>query len=241
MSRQAIAWGITGAGALLRESVEVISQLVKAGYRVTVFISRAGEQVVNMYGLRKILESTVKGEYPTGIIYESREPPGFPSTGRLYLGVYKIVVVSPATMNTIGKIVSGIADTLVSNLVMHAIKTQKPIYIIPVDAFETRSYIPIVVDREKCIECEKCYAAMSCPTGALVEDPYYKVDVYLEKCNRCYMCLKTCPFNAISFDVELVVKPVPFYLDIIRKLELIPGVRVIRDPREILVELGVKQ
>jgi len=51
---------------------------------------------------------------------------------------------------------------------------------------------------------------------------------------------KTCPFNAISFDVELVVKPVPFYLDIIRKLELIPGVRVIRDPREILVEIGCK-
>lgn len=233
-----IAWGITGAGALLRESIDVIGELVTRGVRVTAFVSKAGETVLKMYGLREKLEDILVGEYPVGVIYESVEPPGYPSTGRLYLGTYSHVVISPATMNTVSKIVSGIADSLVSTLAMHALKTRTPLYVLPVDAREVKSTIPLTIDREKCRLCTACYAANVCPTGALREHPHYKVAVSAIKCNRCYLCLTACPSNAVKFDVEIAVKPVSLYLEIVNKLQRIPGIIVISQPEQVLSILG---
>jgi len=45
-----IAWGITGAGAYLYESVESIKTLIKAT-QVTVYVSRAGAELLRTYGL----------------------------------------------------------------------------------------------------------------------------------------------------------------------------------------------
>lgn len=234
-----IAWGITGAGAFLKESVKVIEELATRGTLITAFVSKAGETVLEMYGLRRKLESTLLGDYPTGIIYESSEPPGFPSTGRLYLGVYSCVIVSPATMNTVSKIVNGLADSLVSALAMHALKTRTPLYVLPVDAYEVKSAMPLIINREKCRYCKLCYAAKTCPTGALKEHPYYKVAVNVVKCNRCYLCLTACPYGAVRFDVEITVKPVPFYLEIVKKLLSIPGITVFSHPEEVKSVLGV--
>jgi dihydromethanopterin reductase (acceptor) len=237
---RAIAWGITGAGALLEESVECIEKLLKRGVRVTAFISRAGEEVLKVYGLRDRVESTLRGPYPIGVIYESKEPSSYPSVGRVYLGVYEAVVISPATMNTVGKIVSGIADTLVSNLAMHAIKARVPVYIVPVDAHETRSLIPALIDRSKCERCPTpCIAARKCPTEALREHEYYVVDIDLGKCTRCYVCVKTCPLGALKFNVELVVRPHPYYLEIIERLKAIERVYVLKSSVEVLKLLGV--
>ncbi|MEM0470547.1 MAG: flavoprotein [Desulfurococcaceae archaeon] len=230
---------MTGAGALLEESVKVIEELVIRGIKITAFVSKAGETVLEMYGLRGKLENALVGDYPTGIIYESSEPPGFPSTGRLYLGTYSRVIVSPATMNTVSKIVNGVADSLVSTLAMHALKTRTPLYILPVDAYEVKSTVPLVIDRERCRPCNLCYAANACPTGALREHPYYKVAVNVIKCNRCYACLAACPHGAVKFNVEIVVKPAPFYLEIVKKLQSITGVTVLSRPEQVKELLGV--
>lgn len=235
----AVAWGITGAGAFLEESIKTIEDLVARGIRVTVFISKAGETALEIYGLRRRLENALIGDYPTGTLYESLELPGFPSTGRLYLGVYSCVIVSPATMNTVSKIVNGVADSLVSTLAMHALKTRTPLYVLPVDAYEVKSKIPLIVDREKCRLCKLCYAAKKCSTGALREHPYYKVAVDVIKCNRCYLCLAACPHGAVKFDVEIVVKPFPFYLEIVKKLLSIPGVAILSHPEQVKSILGV--
>ena len=236
---KSIAWCITGAGAFIHESINVIEKLIEKGYRVTVFVSRAGETILEMYRLKNKLEEALIGPYPTGIVYESREPPGYPTTGRLYFNVYSLVVVSPSTLNTVGKIVHGIADTLVSTLAMHSIKTNTPLYILPVDAFESKSIVPMVIDRNMCNECTTCSAAKTCPVGALSEHPYYKIVVNPSKCNRCYQCLTACPYNAIKFDVEIMVKPVPYYVEIISKLEKIKSVYLISHPNEILGIMGV--
>ncbi|MCY0868158.1 MAG: 4Fe-4S binding protein [Desulfurococcus sp.] len=231
---ESIAWGITGAGAFMKESIEAIKNLVEAGVAVTAFVSRAGRSILAMYGLLGELESILKGPYPTGVVFEDEEAPGYPSTGRFYKGVYSIAVVSPASMNTVAKIVNGIADSLVSNMVMHALKNNIEVLVLPVDLYETRSLIPILVEREKCSKCTECTAADSCPTGALRKDVLHKVKVDPSKCTRCYICINACPFNAILFDVEVVVKPHPFYTSIIERLRGVPGIRVIDHPRRIL-------
>lgn len=233
-----IAWGITGSGAYLRESIEAIETLMRKGCKITAFVSRAGESVLKIYGLQRRLESILTGDYPTGIVYESEQPPGFPVTGRLYLGVYDVVVVSPASMNTVSKIIHGIADSLVSNLAMHAIKSNTSIVILPVDAVETKSIVPMVIDRDKCSLCTNCVAAKACVYNALVHDKYHKVKAYPERCQRCYLCREMCPHNAIRFDVEIVVKPVRFYLELINRLRSIDNLQIALSVREILEIIG---
>jgi len=239
--KKSIAWGLTGAGALLKESVETIKELVSLGFKITAYVSKAGETVLSAYGLKGELERTLVGEYPVGVVYESAEPPGFPSAGRLYLGMYSYVVISPATMNTVSKIVNGIADTLVSTLAMHAIKTGKPLLVLPVDAYEVKSLIPVFIDRSKCEQCSSCLAALKCPAGALKEHPVFKVAIDISRCNRCYSCLEGCPRGAIVFDYEIVVRPVPYYVEIINKLRGIPGVKVIEHPKQVLSLVSLRE
>lgn len=44
-----------------------------------------------------------------------------------------MLIIAPATANTVAKIVHGIADTLVTNAVSQTAKGDTPIYILPVD------------------------------------------------------------------------------------------------------------
>lgn len=231
---RAIAWGITGAGSFLRESVETIVEIVGRGIPVTVYCSKAGESLLKSYGLIEELAARVKGAYPTGVVYETKEPPSFPSTGRFYMGVYDLAVISPASLNTSSKIIHGISDTLVTNLASHALKNNIELLILPVDYFETKSTIPVKILRENCDKCPECTAAESCPTGAMVKDSEWKVRLDISKCIRCMKCLSNCPWNAILFDVEITVKPNPYYVKILEKLKEIPHVRIIDHPRKVL-------
>jgi dihydromethanopterin reductase (acceptor) len=242
LTRKAIAWGITGAGAFLRESIEVIAELSRSGVPVTVYVSRAGEYVLRAYGLREVLEESILKLYPAEVVYESSEVSAFFKASRVHRDVYSLVVVSPATLNTVSKIVHGIADTLISTLVALSVKSSLPIYILPVDLYESKSTIPITVERSKCYNCEYCYAAEACPTGALVKHEYFKVSVNPHLCTRCFNCLTACPQNAVKFDLEIAVKPVPYYTRIIEKLREIPNTTVIDNPRRVLeVVLGTSR
>ena len=100
-----IAWGITGAGHLLKESVDVLVQLSK-DHKVTVLLSGAGEEVLKMYGLYDVVEDICGGKYRE-LVLEHEQRASFPMTGRFSLGTYDLLVVSPTTSNTIGKIVNG--------------------------------------------------------------------------------------------------------------------------------------
>lgn len=63
----------------------------------------------------------------------------------------------------------------------------------------TEKMIPILYERnEECCGCTACYAI--CPKRAItmIEDTegfeYPKIEE--DKCVKCYLCLKVCPFNA---------------------------------------------
>ena len=113
-----IGFAFTGAGHLLKESVQVAEKLAE-DHEVTIFLSGAAEEVLKMYGLYDMVVSLTGGKYRE-LATDSNQKFSFPITGRLSLGKYDLLIVSPATANTVSKIVYGIADTLVTNAVAQA-------------------------------------------------------------------------------------------------------------------------
>jgi len=123
-----IAWGITGCGDHLKESLDVMKELtIEHDLDVRVFLSEAGEMVVKWYKLYKELKASFPKTY-------SERSPNVPFlVGDLQLGKYDFLLIMPSTSNTVGKIAAGISDTLLSNAAAMAMKAKVRVYIFPAD------------------------------------------------------------------------------------------------------------
>jgi dihydromethanopterin reductase (acceptor) len=120
-----VLWCITGGGYMLEESCKALEQLDDC-CEVTVAFSKAGREVTDMYGLSdRIKKCAAK------IIYEEDQGSSSPIVCKV--GRYDKVVVSPCTANTTAKIVLGIADSLVTNIVSQALKSGRKVIIVPTD------------------------------------------------------------------------------------------------------------
>jgi len=122
MNKKRIAWGITGAGHALDECIKTLLKYEN----VDVFLSRAAEEVVGVYGLDVFLNT------PRLRVYRENRASS-PLVGRLFAGMYRLLVVAPATSNSIAKFIHGISDTLVTNLLAQAGKARVPIVVFPTD------------------------------------------------------------------------------------------------------------
>src|SRR5512136_677436 len=99
MGEKRIAWALTGAGHVLEECIETALTFD----RVDIFLSRAAEEVVRLYHLdTRIMIPKVR-------IYEEGKPSS-PEVIRLFGGEYSVLVIAPATSNSVAKFVSGISD-----------------------------------------------------------------------------------------------------------------------------------
>lgn len=113
--RPRLAWGLTGSGHYLRECLDLANELDD----VDLFLSRAGEEVLHMYGhpltgLRegfRIFRDNTASAAPVGLFYH---------------GHYHTVVIAPATSNTVAKCVAGISDSLPTNIFAQAGKCRIP-------------------------------------------------------------------------------------------------------------------
>ncbi|UCB61598.1 MAG: archaeoflavoprotein AfpA [Candidatus Bathyarchaeota archaeon] len=122
-----IAWGITGSGDRLAESIDLAKSLQKRyGLDIDIILSKAGEMVVTWYKLVGSLKQNFR------VFIESTPNTPF-LIGPLQLGKYDFLLICPATANTTAKIAHGIADSLLSNCVAQAMKAGIPVFIFPVD------------------------------------------------------------------------------------------------------------
>ncbi len=125
-----VAWGITGSGDKLEATLEVMKQ-IKAEYEDTVeihaFLSKAGEQVLKHYQLLDDL----RNNFQRVLIEVDANTPFL--AGWLQIRRYEFLIVAPATSNTVAKIVAGIADTMLTNATMQAMKAFCSVYIMPSD------------------------------------------------------------------------------------------------------------
>ena len=128
--KRRVAWGITGSGDRLAETIETMKQINKQYQpeaRITVYLSKAGDQVVKFYRLVKDLQENfdkIRVEVNSNL----------PTLGvQLQSGKIEFLLIAPATSNTVAKIAMGIADTLLCNATIMALKSFVPVYIMPCD------------------------------------------------------------------------------------------------------------
>src|SRR5690554_4122489 len=121
--KRRLAWAVTGSGHYLEECLEIVRERDD----VDLFYSRAGEEVVRMYGYDP------KSIVPEGRIYRDRAASS-PPVGLFYRGDYHTLVVAPATSNTVAKMVMGLSDTLVTNVYAQAGKCRVPSIVLACDA-----------------------------------------------------------------------------------------------------------
>ena len=128
-----IAWGITGSGDLLPETIAVMQKVVNldSETKLYIFLSRAARQVVRWYNLSKALENLSSKLFQE--VDANTTEPFYYLPGALQQGRFDFFLVCPATANTVAKIVNGIADTFITNSVAQATKANVPTYILPVD------------------------------------------------------------------------------------------------------------
>ncbi len=123
-----IVWGITGSGDHIQEIVETMKRIEDdSTHRLTVIVSKAGEQMLRWYGLLDEMNESFRK-----VRVESSSNVPF-IAGSLQLGKYDILVVAPLTANSTAKIAHGIADTLVTNAVAQTLKGDTPVLLYPVD------------------------------------------------------------------------------------------------------------
>jgi len=231
-----LAWGVTGAGHFMKETLEVFLQLKKEfKVAVTVFLSRAGEEVARMYGVFEQLRKVAPGGYYQEVVLESEEGASFPKAGRFASGKYYALIVSPATSNTVAKMVFGICDTLVTTAFAQAMKSAVPVYVVPTDydEGEVETTLPVFVDRDVCLGCSVCPPEESCPRTALVRVEG-KPMVNLLKCVGCLICVNKCPHGAIIFGRRVKARVRKVDAENVKRLSEMDGVHVLKHPREII-------
>lgn len=232
-----IAWAITGAGHFLKESFQAFKEIKASKSRnikITIFLSKAGEEVVRTYGLYGELHKIAPGGYLEEVFLQTEHGASSPKAGRLGLKKYDALIVAPATSNTTAKIVHGIADTLVTNAVAQAVKGGVKVYVLPVDiAGKIKSEMPYFIDRELCKKCKTCEPRESCASSAIAD----QIDFL--RCTGCGQCAELCRFGAIKGgEVEIRVRDIDKRN--IRKLKKMQGIKVLRNPVQILRAVELK-
>jgi len=244
MSR--LAWCITGAGCFLQESIEIIELLADRGVGLTVYVSRAAEDVLKIYNLYERLSSISSRSPNVDIVYESRESPSFPTAIRVLMGEYDTVVVAPTTLNTLAKVTWGICDSLVTVVISYALRLRVPVIILAPDVIAPPSFeLPIHIDYSRCRECNsRCVAASACPTGALVYSASMgEPKLNLSKCNLCGTCVDSCPSRAITLRKRVPVHSHPLAARLVEATRSM-GILIVSSPEElrnyILSRVGIR-
>jgi phosphopantothenoylcysteine decarboxylase/phosphopantothenate--cysteine ligase len=97
-----IALCLTGSIAVV-ESVKISRELRRLGASVTAYMSRSAQDILN----------------PSAMEFATGEKPVTSLSGALeHLGKFDLIIIAPATANTISKLANGIADNAVTTLVL---------------------------------------------------------------------------------------------------------------------------
>lgn len=121
LSGKTIVVGVTGSIAAVR-MVDLIRDLIRRGAEVHAVASAASQQILHPYALQYATGHSVITEI-TGQV----EHVQFCGVG----GKADLLLIAPATANTIGKMACGIDDTPVTTFATTALGSEKPVAVVP--------------------------------------------------------------------------------------------------------------
>jgi archaeoflavoprotein AfpA len=130
MRKKKVAWGITGAGDKILQTMKAMKEIKKEYEEqvdIEVFVSKSGDQVVKYYGISNDIESNFDKVW----VEINANAPFL--AGNIQLGKYEFMLIAPTTSNTVAKISMRMGDTLISNAAIMGQKADVPIYILPSD------------------------------------------------------------------------------------------------------------
>lgn len=121
-----VCWVVTGAGHFLRETAEFLEQHARS-LSADIFFTRAAREVAERYALRERLERSAERFF---------QESGYSASQSIFFSsrLYRLLVIAPATSNTVAKCAMGIADSLASTFFAQAGKSGVPTLILPSDA-----------------------------------------------------------------------------------------------------------
>ena len=230
-----IIWAITGSGSFLRDLADMFTEVRNTcgDLEIAIILSRAGKEVSRIYGVWDTLESVATDTRYGGVYVDTGPAAWLPLLGRVGLGRYGLVIVAPATSNTVAKVVHGIADTLVTAVVSQALKSGTLVVVLPSDyCEESVTQLPCRVNAEGCTKCYTCLNVGFCPHNAIVLSDEYPVIDY-SRCEGCGECELKCPAGAIKCWEEVSVRPSAVDLENLHRLKGINNVRVVYSINEL--------
>ncbi len=125
-----VAWGITGSGDRLAKTIEIMKQ-IKKQYQgkadIAVYLSKAGNLVAKYY---RLVDQLTESFGRVQVEVDANTP--F-LAGQLQTGKFGFLLIAPATSNTVAKISTGMADTLLCNAAIMGLKGFVPVYVMPSD------------------------------------------------------------------------------------------------------------
>lgn len=122
-----ILWCITGAGHLLKETIEFMEKISKES-DITIAISNAGIEVLKIYQLYERVKKISKI-----VILENQQGYSSPFIGKIASNKFDKIFVAPCSANTVAKIAYGISDSLITNIVSQGLKNSIDIILLPTD------------------------------------------------------------------------------------------------------------
>jgi len=128
--KRRVAWGITGSGDKLVETIEIMKEIKKQyqnEVEIIIYLSKAGDHVVKWYRL----DNNLKENFDRIWVEINANSPFL--AGQLQTGKFEFLLIAPATSNTVAKISMGVADSLLCNAAIMGLKAFVPVYIMPSD------------------------------------------------------------------------------------------------------------
>jgi dihydromethanopterin reductase (acceptor) len=196
--------------------------------------------------IKKVIDETIAIDEPQqeeynykklihDVIFESDEGYSFPTAASASIDKYDLVIISPATGNTVSKLANGIADSLLTNLGIMASKSPTTkIIVLPTDYQEgkVKSYLPIMLNSDFCKKCSECSALWACKPGA-IRRKRSKIRLNRLLCTGCLECVRYCRYGVISFLEETTVVVQKREAAMAQKLAKHSKFTVVKNPQEL--------
>lgn len=173
------------------------------------------------------------------VIFEIDEGSSYPTAASASNDNYDIIVISPATGNTVSKLANGIADNLVTNLAIMGNKSSNtPVFVVPTDLKEgsVKSYLPVMLHHDSCKKCPECSSLWACKPGA-IRRKRGKVRINRLKCIGCLDCVRYCRYGIITFLEEISVIVQKREAENARVLSEEKGFEILEKPEEVYEQL----